>query len=69
MEFPVKLEFKILALAPQITVTDANGQVILYVKQQLLKLREAVKVYASPDQTELLYGINADLIIDFSARY
>ena len=69
MEFPVTLQFKILALAPQITVTDANGQVILYVKQQLLKLREAVKVYSSPDQTELLYEINADRIIDFSARY
>lgn len=69
MEFPIKLQFKILALAPQITATDASGQKLFYVKQKLLKLKEAVKVYTDETQTEVLYEINADRVIDFSARY
>ena len=69
MKFPVTLEFKIMALAPQITVTDANGQMVFYVKQKLLKLKEAVTVYADSAQTKPLYQLSADRVIDFSARY
>ncbi|MFK7804730.1 MAG: hypothetical protein AB8G95_24045 [Anaerolineae bacterium] len=69
MEFPIKLQFKILALAPQITATDASGRKLFYVKQKLLKLKEEVKVYTDETQTEILYEINADRVIDFSAQY
>jgi uncharacterized protein YxjI len=69
MQFPLKLTFKVLAVAPQITVTDASGQVLFYVKQKLFKLKEAVTVYSDSSQTRELYKINADRIIDFSAKY
>ena len=69
MEYPLELSFKIMALAPQISVTDANGQQVFYVKQKLLKLKEAVTVFADSGQTQPLYKINADRVIDFSARY
>lgn len=69
MQFPVRLEFKKIALAPQITVTDASGQTIFYVKQKLLKLRESVTVFADSSQAKPLYNITADKVIDFSARY
>ncbi len=69
MNYPLKLEFKKLALAPQISVLDANGQLLYYVKQKLFKLKEAITVFADREQTRPLYTIKADRIIDFSARY
>jgi uncharacterized protein YxjI len=69
MQFPLKLTFKILAVAPQITVTDASGQTLFYVKQKLFKLKEAITVFSDASQTRELYKISADRVIDFSAKY
>jgi uncharacterized protein YxjI len=69
MNYPLTLSFKILALAPQILVTDAAGQTVFYVRQKLLKLKEAVTVFADPEQQHPLYTIHADRILDFGARY
>jgi len=69
MNFPLTLTFKKLALSPQIAVYDANGALLFYVKQKILKLKEAITVFADKAQTKPLYQINADRIIDFSARY
>lgn len=69
MNYPINLSFKLLALASQIYVRDANGQLIGYVKQKLLKLKEDINVFADEQQTQHLYKIKADRIIDFSAKY
>jgi hypothetical protein len=69
MRFPLNLAFKKLALAPQIYVRDEAGQVQLYVRQKLLKLREAVNVFADEAQTELKYTLQADRVIDVRTRY
>jgi hypothetical protein len=69
MDYPLHLSFKMMALAPQISVTDARGQLIFYVKQKLLRLKESVTVYGDPAQAQPLYTMNADKVIDFSARY
>ncbi len=69
MQYPLTLSFKKLALSPQIAVTDANGELLFYVKQKLFKLKEAISVFADREQTQQLYTITADRIIDFSARY
>ncbi len=69
MNYPLHFSFKIVALAPQIFVMDASGQTLMYVKQKLLKLKEAINVFADKSQSELLYTIGADRVIDFSARY
>lgn len=69
MNFPLDLRFKILAIASQIAVTDARGQMVLYVKQKAFKLKEAVTVFADDSQTRALYTIAADRILDVSARY
>ena len=69
MDYPLDLSFKIIALAPQLSVMDAHGSVVMYVRQKLLKLKEAVTVYADTQQTQPLYTINADRILDWSARY
>jgi uncharacterized protein YxjI len=69
MNYPLKLSFKLLALASQIYIRDAHGNVIGYVKQKLLKLKEDINVFADEQQNRLLFNIKADRVIDFSARY
>ncbi|MBE9155941.1 hypothetical protein IQ265_03710 [Nodosilinea sp. LEGE 06152] len=69
MQYPLEITFKIWTIAPKITVTDANGNVVFFVKQKLFKLKEAIGVFADEAQTKRLYDIKADRIIDFSARY
>jgi uncharacterized protein YxjI len=69
MQYPLTFSFKILALAPQISVRDAQGNLLLYVKQKLFKLKEAVNVFADEAQTRQVFAINADRILDISARY
>ena len=69
MDYPLDLSFKILALAPQLSVRDTAGNMIFYVKQKLFKLKEAVTVFADEQQTRPLYTIKADRILDWSPRY
>jgi uncharacterized protein YxjI len=69
MNFPLDLSFKKVALSPQVKVTDAAGQVVLYTKQKAFKLKEAVTVFADEAQTRPLYTINADRVLDFNAKY
>ena len=69
MSYPLALRFKKIAIARQLAVEDNAGQLMLYVKQQAFKLKEAVTVYGDREQTRPLYRINADRVIDFSATY
>jgi uncharacterized protein YxjI len=69
LQFPLTLRMKLLALAPQFFVEDANQKPVAYIKQKLFKLKESINVYADDSQKDILYTIAADRIIDFSARY
>lgn len=69
MNFPLSLRFKLLALSPQIYVTDAAQQPVLYVKQKLFKLREKIEVFHDDTRTQLFCTIQANKVIDWSARY
>jgi hypothetical protein len=69
MSYPLTLRFKVLAIARQFSVSDNTGRLLMYVKQKAFKLREAITVYADEAQTQPLYQIKADRIIDFSAKY
>lgn len=69
MNYPLQLSFKILALARQLSVTDATGRLVFYVKQKAFKLKESVTVFADEAQTQPLFTMGADRVIDFSARY
>ena len=69
MQYPLTMSFKILALAPQIKVTDDAGNTVCYVKQKMFKLKEAVNVFRDQTQQQLLCEIKADRIIDWSANY
>ncbi|HEX2253711.1 MAG TPA: hypothetical protein VHQ65_10635 [Thermoanaerobaculia bacterium] len=69
MRYPLTLTFKILAIAPQITLRDADGREQMYVRQKLLKLKEHIRVFRDSSQADLLHEIRADRVIDFRARY
>ena len=69
MQYPLELSFKIIALAPQIYVKDAQGQELLYVRQKLLKLKEKIRVFSDSGESRQLYELDADRILDFSPRY
>lgn len=67
--YPLNLSFKIIAFNPQVKITDAAGQTVLYVKQKALALKEAVKVFADEGQKQELFQIKADRILDWNAKY
>ncbi len=69
MNFPINLTFKLLALASQIYIRDSSGNLMGYVKQKLLKLKEDINVFSDETQSSILFNIKADRMIDFSARY
>ena len=69
MNFPLRLTFKLLAFAPQFYVHDSNGAAVAYVKQKLFKFKESVTVYTNENQSAVRFQIQADRVIDFSARY
>ncbi len=69
MQFPINIAFKILALAPQMYVTDASGRNLGYVRQKLLRFIEDVTVFEDDTQAKPLYSIKADRVIDFNANY
>jgi hypothetical protein len=69
MQYPLNFRFKLLALAPQVFVTDAHGQTVLHIKQKLFKLREKIEVYQDEARQHPLGTIQANQILDWSARY
>ncbi|MGB0599106.1 MAG: hypothetical protein ACPGLY_20675 [Rubripirellula sp.] len=69
MQYPLELRFKLLALGQRITATDANGQVVMFIKQKMFRLKEHVEVFSDTNQNQLVFTIRADRVIDFSANY
>jgi len=69
LQYPLRLSFKLLALASQATMTDASGRTVLYTKQKLLKFREHVEIFTDSSRSTHLADIRANKVIDWSARY
>lgn len=65
-QFPIKIEFKKIALTNKMTATDASGGVIAFAHQKLLKLKEQILLYADTAKTQPIGDIRADRVIDFS---
>ena len=69
IQYPLCLTFKIVALAPQLSVKDASGREIMYIKQKLFKFKEKVEIFSNSSKTEVIGRIQANKVIDWSARY
>ncbi|HUP26333.1 MAG TPA: hypothetical protein VM124_01640 [Candidatus Limnocylindrales bacterium] len=66
MHYPLQLKFKAIALANQVSVTDAMGSEIMYVKQKAFKLKEKIEIFRDSSRSELMFVVGADRVIDFS---
>ncbi|HNZ25922.1 MAG TPA: hypothetical protein PLG34_07680 [Spirochaetota bacterium] len=69
LSYPLNFTFKIVAFNPQVSVSDSAGNEVFYVKQKALALKESIKVFSDKSQSNVLFNINANKIIDFSAQY
>lgn len=69
MQYPIQLRFKLLTFGQQITATDANGQLLMFIKQKMFRLKEKVEIYGDSSRSQLLFTIAADRVLDFSANY
>jgi hypothetical protein len=61
-QYPLQLRFKLI-------VTDATGREVLYIHQKTFKLKEDIRIYHDQSKSEEVYRVNAESILDFSARY
>jgi len=69
MRFPLELRFSVISWGNTIRILDADGHLILFAKQQLLKLKERVTLFGDEAQTDPQYVLEADRVIDFNACY
>jgi len=69
MNYPLNLSFKVVAVAPQIFVKDAQGGSICYVKQKLFKFKEDIQVFSDESKSRQIASIKANKVLDWSARY
>jgi hypothetical protein len=69
LQYPLQLNFKLIALAPRIRMRDAAGNEVFYVHQKTFKLKEDVRIYSDESKSREMYNIRADRILDFSAKY
>ena len=69
MNYPITFTFKLLALGTSVFVRDAGGNLLGFVKKKKFKLKEDINVFADESQTQILFNIKADRVIDFSAKY
>lgn len=69
MQYPLNLSFKLLTFGQRIVATDASNNVVMFIKQKMFKLKEKVEVYNDQQQSQLIFRIEADRILDFSANY
>ncbi|MEM6471350.1 MAG: hypothetical protein AAF802_17445 [Planctomycetota bacterium] len=69
MQYPLTLTFKLLTFGQRIVATDAGGDTVMFIKQKMFKLKEKVEVFGDSSQSNLIFRIEADRMIDFSANY
>ena len=60
MNYPLNLSFKIVAIAPQIYVSDAQGSPVCFVKQKLFKLKEDIIVFSDSSKSRQIANIKSN---------
>ena len=69
MNYPLQLRFKLATIGTRVSVTDATGQLVSYVRKKKFRFKEDVGVYADENQRKLIFRIKADRVLDFGASY
>jgi uncharacterized protein YxjI len=58
-----------LTFGQRISATDAEGNVLMFIKQKMFKLKEKVEIFSDSSLNSLIFRIEADRMIDWSANY
>ncbi|MGB3681095.1 MAG: hypothetical protein WA990_01275 [Rubrobacteraceae bacterium] len=69
LNYPLEIRFKIATIGTRVSVTDATGQLVSYVRKKKFRFKEDVGVYADENQRKSLFRIKADRVLDFGASY
>ncbi len=69
LKFPLDLTFKINTFSNDFITKDANDMTVAYVRQKMMRLIEEVQVFTDESRSEVMYTINANKWLDFSASY
>ena len=51
MNYPLTLTFKLITIGSRLSVRDASGNLIAYVRPKRFKLKEDINVFADENQT------------------
>jgi len=68
-QYPLNFKFKISTLSNDFVITDANNNIVSYVKQKMFKLKEDILCYQDESKSKVIYRIKANKWLDFSATY
>jgi len=69
LQFPLDFKFHIATISNDFSVTDAQGQSVFYVREKMFTWRDRIKVYSDAKQTELLYELTSNKLIDFQQTF
>jgi uncharacterized protein YxjI len=69
LSYPIELHFRLLTLGQRISAVDARGNTLMFIKQKMFKLREKVEIFSNDSLAQLMFQIEADRMLDFSANY
>lgn len=64
-----QLQQKVLAVAQQYRILDASGDLVGYVKQKVLKLKEDIRVFADDSMQKEVLHIMQKQVLDFSGTF
>jgi phage-related protein len=67
--YPLNLRFKLVALSPQIIVTDASEREVMYVHQKVFNIREDIRVFSDTTRSQEIFRINTERILDLNSKY
>jgi hypothetical protein len=63
------LKRQVFALSGKLRLFSPHGELVLFVEQKLLRLKEDIRVYGNEAKTDEVLTIKARTVIDFSAAY
>ncbi|MFQ5941961.1 MAG: hypothetical protein ACE5JF_00230 [Anaerolineales bacterium] len=69
MQYPLELRYKTNERDPQVSVADADGNLVFIMNHPASENDFKVFVYADVERTTPRYTISTDWILDFSAQY
>ncbi len=68
MNYPLTVSFKLLALLSQLTVTDASGNTVCYLKRKF-SWKEKITIFTDSSQAQPLYHIESNKALAVSPVY